>query len=59
LVRILANLKMIYIQKRDAPKALEAINRILLIYPEATSEWRDRGLIHYQQGQNWSLPSSI
>jgi regulator of sirC expression with transglutaminase-like and TPR domain len=51
LVRILANLKMIYIQKRDAPKALEAINRILLIYPEAVSEWRDRGLIHYQQGQ--------
>jgi regulator of sirC expression with transglutaminase-like and TPR domain len=51
LVRMLANLKMIYIQKRDAPKALEAINRILLIYPEAISEWRDRGLIHYQQGQ--------
>jgi regulator of sirC expression with transglutaminase-like and TPR domain len=51
LVRMLANLKMIYIQKRDAPKALDAINRILLIYPEAISEWRDRGLIHYQQGQ--------
>ena len=50
-VRMLANLKMIYLQQRNVPKALDAINRILLIYPEATGEWRDRGLIHYQQGQ--------
>ncbi|HIK46878.1 MAG TPA: tetratricopeptide repeat protein [Leptolyngbyaceae cyanobacterium M65_K2018_010] len=51
LTRMLTNLKMIYLQQRDVPKALEAINRILLIYPEAVSEWRDRGLIYYQQGQ--------
>ncbi|MBD2426363.1 tetratricopeptide repeat protein [Phormidium sp. FACHB-1136] len=51
-VRILANLKMIYLQQRNVAKALDAINRILLISPEATGEWRDRGLIHYQQGQN-------
>ncbi|MGG6240643.1 SirB1 family protein [Nodosilinea sp. AN01ver1] len=51
LVRMLTNLKLIYLQNRDVPKALDAINRILLIYPQAVSEWRDRGLIHYQQGQ--------
>ncbi|MBD2106431.1 tetratricopeptide repeat protein [Nodosilinea sp. FACHB-13] len=50
LVRILTNLKLIYLQNRDVPKALDAINRILLIAPEAVGEWRDRGLIHYQQG---------
>lgn len=50
LVRILTNLKLIYLQNRDVPKALNAINRILLICPEAAGEWRDRGLIHYQQG---------
>jgi regulator of sirC expression with transglutaminase-like and TPR domain len=49
---MLANLKIIYLQQRNVAKALDAINRILLIYPEATGEWRDRGLIHYQQGQN-------
>ncbi|MFH7244770.1 MAG: SirB1 family protein [Spirulina sp.] len=50
-VRMLTNLKMIYLQQRNVPKAMDAINRILLIYPEAVGEWRDRGLIHYQQGQ--------
>jgi regulator of sirC expression with transglutaminase-like and TPR domain len=50
LVRLLTNLKLIYLQNRDVPKALDAINRILLIHPEAVGEWRDRGLIHYQQG---------
>ena len=47
---MLTNLKMIYLKQRNVPKALEAINRILLIYPEAVGEWRDRGLLHYQQG---------
>lgn len=51
MVRMLANLKMIYLQRRNVPKALDAINRILLIYPAAVGEWRDRGLLHYQQGR--------
>jgi regulator of sirC expression with transglutaminase-like and TPR domain len=50
LVRILTNLKLIYLQNRDVPKVLNAINRILLIHPEGVAEWRDRGLINYQQG---------
>ena len=50
LVRMLTNLKMIYLQQRDVPQALDAIDRILMIYPEAVAERRDRGLIFYQQG---------
>lgn len=50
IVRMLANLKMIYLQQRQMDKTLAAIDRILLICPEAVSEWRDRGLIYYQQG---------
>jgi regulator of sirC expression with transglutaminase-like and TPR domain len=51
LARLLTNLKLIYLQNREVSKALEAINRILLIYPQAVGEWRDRGLIYYQQGR--------
>jgi regulator of sirC expression with transglutaminase-like and TPR domain len=50
LVRLLVNLKIIYLQKRQVQKALNAIDRILLIHPESVSELRDRGLIYYQQG---------
>jgi regulator of sirC expression with transglutaminase-like and TPR domain len=51
LVRMLTNLKMIYLQQRDVAKSLDTIERILLIYPEAVGERRDRGLIYYQQGE--------
>jgi regulator of sirC expression with transglutaminase-like and TPR domain len=51
LVRMLTNLKMVYLQRRDVPKTLDVIDRILLIYPESVTELRDRGLIYYQQGE--------
>jgi len=51
LVRMLTNLKMIYLQRRDVGKSLDVIERILLIYPQAVTERRDRGLIYYQQGE--------
>jgi regulator of sirC expression with transglutaminase-like and TPR domain len=51
LVRMLTNLKMIYLQRRNVPKALDTIDRILMIYPESVTELRDRGLIYYQQGE--------
>ena len=51
LVRMLTNLKLIYLQQRDVKKALDAIDRILMIYPESVTERRDRGLIYYQQGE--------
>lgn len=51
LVRMLTNLKLVYLQRREVAKALDAINRILLLAPDSVGEWRDRGLIYYQQGQ--------
>lgn len=51
LMRMLANLKIIYLHHRDVPKALAAIDRILLMFPATASELRDRGLLYYQQGR--------
>ncbi|NER83819.1 MAG: tetratricopeptide repeat protein, partial [Leptolyngbya sp. SIO1D8] len=51
LARILMNLKVIYLQQQDIPRAFAAIDRILLLMPESLLERRDRGLIHYRQGQ--------
>ncbi len=51
LARMLGNLKAIYLSKSDAPKALAAIERILLLFPNAISERRDRGLLYYQMGR--------
>jgi len=51
LVRMLTNLKMIYLQQRNVARAIDTIERILLINPEAVTERRDRGLIYYQQGE--------
>lgn len=54
LARMLGNLKMIYLQKGEAKKCLAAIERILLLFPDAPLELRDRGLLYYQS-QSWSL----
>ncbi|MCC5898390.1 MAG: tetratricopeptide repeat protein [Phormidium sp. BM_Day4_Bin.17] len=51
LVRMLTNLKAIYIAQQEISKALAAIERILLLAPDAVLELRDRGLIYYQSGQ--------
>ncbi len=51
LMRMLANLKAIYISQGEALKALAAIERILLIFPDALPEQRDRGLLYYQLGR--------
>ncbi len=46
LVRMLANLKAVYLQREDYPRALAAVDRILLLTPDAADERRDRGLLH-------------
>ncbi len=51
LVRMLTNLKGIYLHRQDIPRALAAIDRILLIFPHSLHDLRDRGLIHYRLGQ--------
>jgi len=46
LVRMLTNLKHIYMYKGDYARALSISDRILLLVPHAALERRDRGIIH-------------
>ncbi|MEL7038286.1 MAG: SirB1 family protein [Cyanobacteria bacterium J06592_8] len=48
LARILTNLKAIYMNTREILKAVSVIERILLLFPEAQQERRDRGILYYQ-----------
>lgn len=49
--RMLANLKAIYLNQGDGMKTLAAIERILLLFPDALAERRDRGILYYQLGR--------
>lgn len=51
LVRLLTNLKGIYLNVQDAPRALAAVERILVIHPMAQSEIRDRGTLLARMGR--------
>ena len=51
LMRMLTNLKFIYLQQEELEKALAAVERILLLFPTLVGELRDRGLIYYQLGR--------
>lgn len=53
LARILTNLKLIYLNNKNLSKALASVDRILLLFPDAPLELRDRGLLSYQLGR-WS-----
>lgn len=53
LVRMLNNLKFIYLHRREIDKALSTMSAIIQIQPEKTSEIRDRGLLYYQLNR-WS-----
>lgn len=53
LARMLTNLKMIYLNRNDFSRGRAAIDRILLLFPDAAAERRDRGLVAYQLG-DWS-----
>jgi regulator of sirC expression with transglutaminase-like and TPR domain len=48
---MLSNLKSLYLMQTDLEHALAAIERILLLNPQAVMELRDRGLIYYQFGR--------
>ncbi len=51
LVRMLTNLKYIYLNQQQREKALAAVERILLLFPGVALEVRDRGLLSYQLGR--------
>ena len=47
IVRLLTNLKHIYLSQRQVELCLAACERILLVDPDQTSELRDRGILYY------------
>ncbi|HSP54995.1 MAG TPA: tetratricopeptide repeat protein [Dehalococcoidia bacterium] len=49
--RMLNNLKGIYLARKDYPRSLAAVERMLLVNPKQPEEIRDRGLIRYQLGE--------
>ncbi len=51
LTRMLTNLKYIYLKQQELEKALLCVERILLLFPSAALELRDRGLLSYQIGR--------
>ena len=50
LARILNNLKIIYVHQQELEKALSAVERRLLLFPDLPIELRDRGLLFFQLG---------
>ncbi len=51
LARLLTNLKGIYLNARDDRRALQAVERLLLVAPEAADEVRDRGILLARAGR--------
>lgn len=51
LVRILRNLKGIFLQQEDLERTAAAAERILLLTPDLAEDVRDLGLIRYRQGE--------
>jgi regulator of sirC expression with transglutaminase-like and TPR domain len=48
LARMLTNLKVIYLNRGDVLRAVAAIERILILFPGAPLELRDRGILYYR-----------
>ena len=48
LTRMLTNLKMVHARLGEPERAIAAIDRILLLNPNASAEYRDRGALHMQ-----------
>jgi regulator of sirC expression with transglutaminase-like and TPR domain len=48
LVRLLGNLKQIYVQRKEPEQALGCCDRILMLIPDAPLELRDRGLVYQE-----------
>ncbi len=52
LARMLHNLKEIFRSQDDEARLLAVMDRLLVLVPEAWTEWRDRGLLHAQMGHH-------
>jgi len=52
IVRLLANLKAVYLNRRDDVRALASIERILVLRPDSADEERDRGMVLTRLGRD-------
>ncbi|HEY9665928.1 MAG TPA: transglutaminase-like domain-containing protein [Coleofasciculaceae cyanobacterium] len=59
LARMLRNLKFIYLDRKDLLKSLTIVEYILLLFPDAPMELRDRGLIYYQVGEGFKAARDL
>jgi len=51
LARMLTNLKATYLDRGEMEKVLAAIERILLLFPNAAFELRDRGILYFRMNR--------
>ncbi|HEX2167740.1 MAG TPA: transglutaminase-like domain-containing protein [Longimicrobiales bacterium] len=59
LVRLLANLKGNYLNRRDDTRALSAIERILLVRPNSADDERDRGIVLTRLGREREAAAAL
>lgn len=51
LIRMLSNLKAVFARDGELERAITVVDRILLLSPRASHEYRDRGLLNYGLGR--------
>jgi regulator of sirC expression with transglutaminase-like and TPR domain len=59
LLRMLRNLKGLYLNVRDYPRALAAVERLMLLAPTAVGEGRDRGMLLARLGRREEALESL
>lgn len=59
LVRLLANLKGTYLNRRDDVRALSAIERILIVRPDSADDERDRGVVLTRLGRDREAAAAL
>ena len=50
IARMLRNLKVVYLQRRNYERVLATIDRVIALQPGAAVEFRDRGVVNYRLG---------
>ena len=50
IARMLQNLKLVYLQRRNYERVLATIDRVIALLPQDAVEFRDRGVVNYRLG---------
>ena len=50
IARMLRNLKVVYLQRRNYERVLATIDRVIALLPQDAVEFRDRGVVNYRLG---------